>query len=442
MITPIPKVSSPVQPKDFRPISVLPAISKVLEKILLVQITDHIDNPNAPLLARFQSAYRKGFSTTTALTKVVHDIYSNFDDSFCTVMVLVDFSLAFNCVNHLILETKLRNEFQFSQAACDLVSSFLARRKQSVRLGNAVSAERDVLDGTPQGSSLSALLFSLYINSLPSTLRCRYHLYAEDLQVYVSGPSSEVERLVNSINEDLRSIFTWAEANCLSPNPKKTQAIIFSRTGVVTPQTNIVFCGEIIPVSNKVTNLGLELDNNLSWTHQVNGVIQKTYNTLRTLRRFAPVLSMPTRMKLVQSVIMPIFTYCDAVYYPGLTVSLKDRLHRCFKSTLRFVHGLRRRDSTEAVRSSILGHDLPSNYKLRICCIMRQAYFNQLPSYIMDHMQQGRQERTRSFIVPRHTTSSGKSLLIYGVSCWNGLPLEAKMKPTLTSFKATVKRLV
>ena len=154
------------------------------------------------------------------------------------------------------------------------------------------------------------------------------------------------------------------------------------------------------------------------------------------------MLSLQTRLKLVQSVIMPIFTYCDAVYYPGLTVNLKDRLHRCFKSTLRFVHGLRRRDSTEAVRSSILGHDLPANYKLRICCIMRQAYFNQLPNYIMEHVQHGRQERTRSFIVPRHTTSSGKSLLVHGTSSWNGVPLEVRTKPSLMSFKAAFKRLV
>lgn len=221
IITPIPKVSNPIHPKDFRPISVLPAISKVLEKILLMQITDHIDNPDAPLLVKYQSGYRKRYSTTTAMTKVVHDIYCNFDNSRCTVMVLVDFSLAFNCVNHRILETKLRDEFQFSQAACDLVASFLMQRKQSVRIGNAVSAECDVYDGTPQGSSLSALLFSLYINSLPMSLKCKYHLYADDLQVYISGPSSDVDSLVNSINEDLQAIAAWSETNYLSPNPKK-----------------------------------------------------------------------------------------------------------------------------------------------------------------------------------------------------------------------------
>lgn len=442
IITPIPKVCNPTQLKDFRPISVLPAISKILEKILLGQITEHINNPTSPLLARFQSGYRKGYSTTTALGKVVHDIYDGFSRNHCTVMVLVDFSLAFNCVNHRILKAKLRDEFRFSQAACSLISSFLERRRQSVRMHDGMSEERDVVDGTPQGSCLSALLFSMYINSLPSSLTCSHHLYADDLQIYISGPASDIGALVQSINEDLEAINNWASINRLSPNPKKTQAIIFSKAGTVTPTTAITFCGEIVPLSTNVTNLGLQLDNNLSWTHQVNDVVRKTYNILRTFRRFAPVLSLPTRKKLVQAVIVPVFTYADVVYYPGLAASLKEQLHRCYKSAVRFVFNLRRRDSTAAVRNSILGHDLPFNYQLRICAFMRQAYYNEQPEYILQHLQRGQLERTRCFIIPRHTTSSGKSLLVYGATCWNGLSLELKQKPTISSFKTAMKNLV
>lgn len=440
IVTPIPKTSNPTTPKDFRPISVLPAVSKVLEKILLGQISEHLDNPNARLLARNQSGYRKGFSTTTALAKVVHDVYSNFENS-CTIMVLVDFSLAFNCVDHRMLRTKLNEEFLFSRTACDLVSSFLGERHQTVRVGDKMSAVREVTDGTPQGSCLSALLFSLYINNLPTTLKCNYQLYADDLQIYISGPIDNIDRLVRIINEDLNAIAQWAKQNRLYPNPKKTQMIVFSKTGTVRPQTDVVFDGEVIPPSNRVVNLGLHLDNNLTWSHQVNTVVQKVYNTLRTFRRFAAVLSMPTRHKLVQAVIVPIFTYCDIVYYHGLSAALKLQLHRCFKSAVRFVYNLRRRDSTGTVRNSILGHDLPANYHLRTCCFMKQGYDGNLPGYIQDHLVHGQMERTRSLIIPRHTTSSGKSLIVAGAACWNNLPTDVKKKPTITTFKTAVKRL-
>lgn len=197
-----------------------------------------------------------------------------------------------------------------------------------------------------------------------------------------------------------------------------------------------------MPWSDVVTNLGLKMDCQLSWSHQVNDVVQKVFNTLRTFRRFGPVLSTLTRRKLVQAVVMPIFTYADVVYYPGLSAALKDQLYRCFKAAVRFVYNMRRRDTTAAVRTTILGVDLPANYQLRICSFMRQAYYKNVPDYIQQHLQRGQLERTRCFIIPRHTTTSGKSVLVYGSTCWNGLPADAKNKPTLSTFKKFVRHLL
>lgn len=190
------------------------------------------------------------------------------------------------------------NSDSLVKLACGLISSFLEGRSQAVRLGYTLSAERDVSEGTPQGSCLSALLFSLYINSLPGVLRCEWQLYADDLQIYLSGPADEVDRLVRNINEDLAAIAEWAAQNGLSPNPKKTQTIIFSKNGSVTPQQDIIFGDTVIPLCNHVTNLGLHMDNKLSWVHQVNDVTMKVYNTLRVVRRFGTMLSLPIRLKL------------------------------------------------------------------------------------------------------------------------------------------------
>lgn len=440
IVTPLPKTSNASEPKDFRPISVLPAISKVLEKILLVQITGFLQTADPHLLAKHQSGYRAHHSTTTAMTKVVHDIYNNFDNNYCTVMVLVDFSLAFNCVKHTKLQQKLRREFDFDDSAVQLIESFLRNRSQAVKHGNSVSTDKSLSDGTPQGSCLSALLFSVYINSLPLALKCEYHMYADDVQIYLSGPIESVDRLVRAINDDLVSIANWATGNGLFPNPKKTQAIIFCKEGQVVPGVDIKFCGETINLSSKVVNLGLLLDNNLKWKEQINSITMKAYNTLRTFRRFGSVLSQPIRLKLVQAVIMPMFTYCDIVYYPGLTATLKDQLHRCFKSSIRFVYRMNRYDTTAAVRNSILGHDLPDNYHQRICCFLYKAWNKKLPEYILEHLQRGQMERTRTYLLPVHTTSKKKSVLIYGIPCWNQLPADVKSKPSIESFKQTLGR--
>lgn len=257
-------------------------------------------------------------------------------------------------------------------------------------------------------------------------------------QIYVSGPIGEVDRLVSRINKDLDSIERWAAENNLFPNPKKTQAIVFCKSRQVVPGTHIKFCGEVIALSSKVVNLGLLMDNNLNWTEQTNAITMKAYNILRTFRRFTPVLSQEVRRKLVQAVVTPVFTYCDIIYYPGLSAELKERIHRCFKSSIRFVYKLRRFETTAAVRNTILGHDLPDNYRRRICCFFRQAWDKTLPQYILQHLQRGMMDRTRTFLLPAHTTSKKKSLLIYGISHWNSLPAEVKTKPSLSAFKQSL----
>lgn len=185
-------------------------------------------------------------------------MFFDLDDGRCTVMVLVDFSLALNCVDHRKLEGKLYDEFHFSNMACNLISSFLGSRSQAVKLGDHLSSQLPVPEGTPQGSCLSALLFNLYINSLPLGLQCSYQLYADDLQIYVSGPIQQVDRIISIINEDLKHIERWAGENKLFPNPKKTQAIIFAKeNSTVVPTTGIIFCGAEIAILDTVTNLGL-----------------------------------------------------------------------------------------------------------------------------------------------------------------------------------------
>lgn len=174
------------------------------------------------MLVTNQSGYRKRHSTTTTLAKVSHDVLVGLDGRQCTVMVLVDFSLAFNSVLHPLLHSKLRNEFSFSTTACNLVQSFLGQRSQVVKMGDNVSSARTLLDGTPQGSCLSSLLFSLYVNSLPSVLMCHYQLYADDLQIYTTGPTEDLHLLIQAINRDLHAIERWAAGNGLHPNPKKT----------------------------------------------------------------------------------------------------------------------------------------------------------------------------------------------------------------------------
>lgn len=204
---------------------------------------------------------------------------------------------------------------------------------------------------------------------------------------------------------------------------------------------NVSFCDETIQFSHKVVNLGLSMDSGLKWTEQVNGTASKVFNVLRTFRRFGPVLRTEVRLKLVQSVIMPIFTYCDSVYFPGLSAAQKETLHKCYKASLRFVYNMRSRTTTVPVRTAIVGQDLPDNYHHRICCFMRQVWFNTVPEYLQQHLPRSQMDRTRNFTMPTNTTTARKSLLNYGVAVWNALPVDIKTKPSVSTFKSALRAL-
>lgn len=165
---------------------------------------------------------------------------------------------------------------------------------------------------------------------------------------------------------------------------------------------------------------------------------RNVYNTLRTFRRFSTVLSTETRRKLAVAVIGPCFLYCDTVYYSGLSGAQKEQLNRAFKSTIRFVFNLKRCDTTAAHRNSIFGRDLQTNYHYRICCLLRKGQLSELPSYLMQHLRRGQMDRTHSYIVPAHTTVSGKSVLVFGAQCWNRLPLATRSSPTMSSFRTAL----
>jgi len=152
---------------------------------------------NNSLLDEKQSRFRKKRSCITAITNIVEDIRQELDSNCVTFLTLLDHSEAFDFVNHNILCTKLRNMFNFSTNATKLIRSYLTNRYQAVVSGRQVSSLRNLSRGVPQGSVLGHLLFSINVNDLPSILsECEVHLYADDVQIYVSRPVTEIHACV------------------------------------------------------------------------------------------------------------------------------------------------------------------------------------------------------------------------------------------------------
>ena len=164
-------------------ISVLPAMSKIFEKNLFYQIYDYFVLNN--FLPDSQCGFRKGYSTTTALTVVTNDIFEAFDKGLVSVLVLLDFSKAFDTINHKLICAKMKF-YGFEQSAVELISSYLNGRTQKISLNNTSSPSLDILSGVPQGSILGPLLFIIYTSEiLCSVSNCRIQAYADDTSCFI-----------------------------------------------------------------------------------------------------------------------------------------------------------------------------------------------------------------------------------------------------------------
>lgn len=201
-VRPIPKTNNPKSPSDFRPISIICALSKPLEQTVCKQITSFLSTNN--LLEPLQSGFRSNHSTCTAALKFTTDMKLAMDSKNIIIVVFFDFAKAFPSVNHSLLVHKLHS-FKMSKSVCTWFESYLNSRFQRVVDDKGSHSDWDVLRcGVPQGASLSSILFNLFVQDLGEQLKfCKYHKYADDFKLYLSGPLSSLDGLLRMVQTDI-----------------------------------------------------------------------------------------------------------------------------------------------------------------------------------------------------------------------------------------------
>uniref|UniRef100_A0A669CNN6 Reverse transcriptase domain-containing protein n=1 Tax=Oreochromis niloticus TaxID=8128 RepID=A0A669CNN6_ORENI len=228
---------------NYRPISNLPFISKILERVVVKQLTDHLQRSG--LFEEFQSGFRAHHSTETALVKVTNDLLMASDSGLISVLVLLDLSAAFDTVDHNILLERLEHAVGITGTALQWFVSYLSNRLQFVHVNGESSSHTKVNYGVPQGSVLEPVLFTLYMLPLGSIIRrhsIHFHCYADDTQLYLSMKPGNTHQLVK-LQECLKDIKTWMAANFLLLNSDKTEVIVWNaRTAIMnylnTPLNN------------------------------------------------------------------------------------------------------------------------------------------------------------------------------------------------------------
>lgn len=429
-IIPIPKSNT-----GFRPIAILPFLSKVLEKLLYAQMSNYISDKS--LLTDKQSGFRPKHSCITALVQVSEDLRRELDDGKVIFLVLLDHSNAFDTVDHKLLCMKLKHFFNFSSSSCNLLSSYLTGRTQSVFSNNKMSQPLSLTRGVPQGSILGPLLFAIYANDLPQQLSfSNIHMYADDAQLYLSSPAKLLKENIEKLNLDLNSIYCWATANGLCLNPQKSKCIIIRKNSAnISVENHISINGQQIQIVNSAKNLGIIFNSNLTWSNHINALVGQTYVKLRSLWSTHYLIPLKIRSLLAKTYLVPgliygceLFSKCDS--------ESQRKLNVLYNNIVRYVYGLRRFDHISAYASSLFGVSFESLLKIKTLTLMHKIIYTGKPQYLYSQIRLARSPRGKRLIIPKHRCLVSEwQFHVKAARLWNTLPHSLQLNSNAEHFK-------
>lgn len=457
VIKPIPKNSQPSTLSDLRPISLLPCLSKLLEKVVCLQVTKYLEDHH--ILPQLQSGFRRGHSTSSALLDVVDNLLAAQDQGMCSILVLLDFSRAFDSISIPLLLSKLAF-YGFDSNSLNWFSSYLDQRKQCVELrlpnGHTLkSSLQAVPRGVPQGSILGPILFILYSADIVQAItNSKFHLYADDVQLYHSFQPHDISDTVKRINGDLARVLQWSESNSLVLNPRKSKYMLLGTKArlekLVNVPLNIQVGGVDVECVSEARSLGLILDKHLRFESHVAECVRNCFYRLRSLYRIRPYLSEEVRITLCESLILSKLNYCDVVYGSCLLVKTEKLIQRVQNACARFCFRIPPRTHVTPYLNSSNLLKMKARAKLHLAALLFGLINTKVPSYlyqklkwVQDYSRYAKRDCTHVFVTPRHKLVAFRGSFRFAASrCWNDLPPPIRASKTLHTFRIRVKKLL
>ena len=437
---------------NYRPISNLAFISKIIEKCVAKQLSHYLELNN--LLSKFQSGYRKFHSCETATTRIHNDILIMCDARSKVVLLLLDLSAAFDTVNHSLLLKKLNTLYGINGKVLQWCKSYLTGRSFTVKINNTSSDTVTLTVGVPQGSILGPLLFILYTKDLETIALAHgfeIHLYADDTQLYLTFDSINSCNIEQRIIDCMCDIRLWMLKNFLKLNESKTDVIIISSKHDSSENTTTLKInaeGTSSIVNTDVKSLGIHLDEKLSMTTHISTTIQTCNMHLRNLWYLASKLTLPLKIQMTHAMILSRLDYCNCVLY-GITSKDLARLQKVQNSAVRFIFGKGKRSHVTQLLKKV--HFLPVKQRImfKIALMVFKCINNIAPIYLQElialrnpKLNYLRVDNDFFFLEtpPAPTLASTQKAFSYaGPKVWNVLPYCVRASENVVIFKKRLK---
>lgn len=430
VVRPLFKKGDPNLVENYRPVALLPAFSKVVEKIISIQVMEYLECNH--LLSKEQFGFRRGKNTKQAMFELVTHILGALDGSRSALGAFCDLSRAFDSVDHNLLLTKLCN-LGFSGKSCLFFESYLNNRFQSVKSINYegrlfFSEWRPVTVGVPQGSMLGPILFLIFINDLPQNINSKLILFADDTTLLTTERNAA--NLNKSAELTIKEMYNWFNTNGLKFNTSKTHIVNFNTsnripTAEIKKSINLP-AGEICNFSDTTMFLGIKLDKRLNWQAHIDMLHNKLSKAIFAIKTIADVTDTKTTLKVYHGYFISLIRY--SIIFWGSSNSKINSIFILQKKIIRYIFKLKNRESCKETFKNNNILTIPAVYVLEMLTFVKKNP-QLFTKSIINHSYNTRRKHDYKF--PLHNlTLFAKGPLYMGIKLYNLIPENIKTKNT------------
>ena len=446
-VKPLFKSGSRDNVNNYRPISILPTLSKLIEKHVHDSLMTYLGNHD--LICKNQSGFRPKHSCETALINIVEKWLKAMNEGKLVGVIMVDFRKAFDLVDHHILLRKLK-AYQLNASSMSWFQSYLNDRKQQVQIDNNFSNFEAITCGVPQGSILGPLLFLLFINDLPlCTNTVITDMYADDTTLYDMNKSQQV--IENNLSTALIELSIWCRQNGMVINFEKTKAMLITtrqkRDQLEIKSLNIkvnTCCDKYVNIVSCDKLLGVQIDENLSWAEHIKSVTLKMTRNIWLLSQISKYLSISHRITFYKSFIQPHIDYCNIVW-SNCPKTCLAKIERLQKRACKIILDYEYEDIMQSMNDMNI-MTINERIFLRKAKFMYKTSNNMCPLYINEIFNRRpsddvtvpvlRSTTNNHYLLPQPKTELYRNSLAFtGPIIWNCLPQHIKNVSSIEAFQ-------